>query len=163
MLQCPDAAPKRGIRRSNSFEFGSPASGVSSLNAGLQDKGDDDVIGSLHALAAMKKGLRRRFSNIYEAFVFFDIKGDWKVTANELKLMLQKLAIELPNLAQAMHFLDGKSRDGVIDPKEFIHMLAWHNVHGDIVHQLELVKPRREVCHDTRIVCFFWTKSFNQS
>ena len=138
-------APKRGIRRSNSFEIGTPASGPSSLNADQKDKDDDDVIGSLHALAIMKKGLCRRFSNIYEAFAFFDMKGNWRITATELELMLQKLSIGLPDVAQAMRFLDGRSKDGVIDAKEFVHMLAWHPVHADIAHKLELAKSRREV------------------
>ena len=151
-------APKRGLRRSNSFEIGAPASGPSSLQADQQDKGDD-VMGSLHALAIMKKGLCRRFSNIYEAFAFFDMKGNWRITATELELMLQKLAIGLPDVAQAMQFLDGRSKDGVIDAKEFVHMLAWHPVHADMVHQLELAKLRREVWMQSfvavcRVTCF---------
>ena len=123
-----------GMRRSKSF----------TLQAG--GGGDDaDVMDSLKAIATLKHGLCRRFSTVYEAFVFFDMRGDWKVTANELKVMLQKLAVALPDVSQAVRSLDGKSQDGVIDAKEFVHTLAWHKVHGDIVHQLELVKPRREV------------------
>jgi len=142
------AWPRGKMRRSNSFEIGAQHA---------VGGGDDaEVMDSLKAIATLKNGLCRRFSTVYEAFVFFDMRGDWKVTANELKVMLKQIAIALPDVSQAMRFLDGASQDGAIDAKEFVHMLAWHKVHGDIAHQLELVKPRREVRFGVEGNAFVW-------
>jgi hypothetical protein len=32
---------------------------------------------------------------VYDAYVFFDINGDWHLTVVELKLMLKSLAVEV--------------------------------------------------------------------
>jgi Ca2+-binding EF-hand superfamily protein len=83
---------------------------------------------SSQAIATLRKVLSRRFSNIYEAFVFCDVSGSSKVTSADLTFMLSKLDISPSTIIQeAAEFLDS-SHDGVIEPHEFASILSWHPI-----------------------------------
>ena len=58
------------------------------------------VLASLKGISSLKQGLARRFSNIYEAYIYCDFSGNWVLTENMLKLMLPKLGIDVPDIHQ---------------------------------------------------------------
>ena len=79
------------------------------------------------AVVELKQTLGEMFENVYEAFAFFDIDGDWGISEDEFKKMLDKLDIHLEEnkLNLVVRRMDVVA-DGMIDPKEFIQALRWH-------------------------------------
>ena len=49
-------------------------------------------------LQALKDELEMRFDSVYDAFVYFDVQGDWKVTLQEIKHMTRRLKINMTHV-----------------------------------------------------------------
>ncbi|KAJ1486387.1 hypothetical protein T484DRAFT_1790001, partial [Baffinella frigidus] len=103
------------------------------------------------SVEALQTGLKKRFDSVYDAYVFFDINGDWNLTIVELRLMLKSLAVEVllpvPDIDYAFRALDGDSKstqDGAIDPKEFTSILAWHKLKPNLTHAMSEARARRK-------------------
>ena len=92
-----------------------------------------------------------RFSNVYDAYSFLDMDGDWNLSANELLVGLRKLRIDTAHLSKEqteagtalMRALD-KHNNNVIDPKTFISLLAWHPLQPNWAAALEHSRANRK-------------------
>ena len=96
------------------------------------------------AADALKVQLAMRFENIYDAYSFFDLDGDWNLTVNEFLVGLRRVFIDTKTLEREfahnrvglLRTLD-KHNTSVIDVKAFISMLAWHPRHSSWSKALE--------------------------
>ncbi len=78
-------------------------------------------------LESFKDALSIRFDSSVEAFVFFDIQGDWSVTQAEVQNMVKRLNLPLtkPDLESALQALFIASHGGGINSNEFVRRLKW--------------------------------------
>ena len=78
-------------------------------------------------LEAFKEALSVRFNSSVDAFVFFDIQGDWSVTQAEVQNMIKRLQVPLskPDLEGALEALFIASHGGGINANEFVRRLKW--------------------------------------
>lgn len=78
-------------------------------------------------LEAFKDALSIRFDSSVEAFIFFDIQGDWSVTQAEVQNMIKRLNVPLtkPDLESALQGLFIASHGGGINSLEFVRRLKW--------------------------------------
>ena len=78
-------------------------------------------------LNAFQDALRVRFDSSVDAFVFFDIQGDWFVTQAEIQNMIKRLSIPLskPDLDSALESLFIACHGGGINANEFVRRLKW--------------------------------------
>ena len=75
--------------------------------------------------------LATRFEDVFDAFVFFDMDGDWQVTNKEMHAMLPKLQLNMTttdlDLTIAKIMRERNYKDEIyVDPKQFAKNLAWH-------------------------------------
>ena len=78
-------------------------------------------------LEALKDALAIRFDSSVEAFVYFDMQGDWSVTQAEVNNMIKRLSVGLskPDLESALQALFIASHGGGINANEFVRRLKW--------------------------------------
>jgi hypothetical protein len=101
----------------------------------------------------LKSQLMPLFANIYDAFSFFDIDGDWNLSTTEFLVGLRKLRIDTSDLTKElaeshngvglMRTLDTHNMS-VVDPKTFIKLLSWHPLHPDWPRALEESRENRK-------------------
>jgi len=105
------------------------------------------------AIEALRLELAKRFTSVYEAFVFLDMDGDASVTLGELRAMLRQLWVEIPNLDGAIRGLSlqgslgssgGVDAQAEIDVGQFCGALSWHDLEEDHEAAIDLIRPRRE-------------------
>ena len=74
-----------------------------------------------------KDALSVRFDSAVEAFVFFDIQGDWAVTQAEVQNMIKRLMLPLskPDIESALQAIFIASHGGGINSLEFVRRLKW--------------------------------------
>jgi len=75
--------------------------------------------------------LATRFDSVFEAFVFFDMDGDWQVTNKEMHEMLPHLELNMTtsdlDITIAKIMREKNFREEIfVDPKQFAKNLAWH-------------------------------------
>ena len=95
--------------------------------------------------------LATRFEDVFDAFVFFDMDGDWQVTNKEMHAMLPKLQLNMTitdlDLTIAKIMRERNYKDEIfVDPKQFAKNLAWHPKPGTapgLRRALDLAKERR--------------------
>lgn len=96
------------------------------------------------AAGALKMELATRFDNIYDAYSFFDIDGDWNLSVNEFLVGLRRVRINTKTLENELtengvgllRTLD-KHNTSTIDVKTFLSLLAWHPRHPNYYQALE--------------------------
>ena len=96
------------------------------------------------AAGALKMELATRFDNIYDAYSFFDIDGDWNLSVNEFLVGLRRVRINTKTLEHELtengvgllRTLD-KHNTSTIDVKTFLSLLAWHPRHPNYYQALE--------------------------
>lgn len=78
-------------------------------------------------LEALKDALSIRFDSSVEAFVYFDMQGDWSVTQAEVQNMIKRLSVGLskPDLDCALQAIFIASHGGGINANEFVRRLKW--------------------------------------
>ena len=91
----------------------------------------EKVITFTDPIAQFSAMLATRFDNVFEAFVFFDMDGDWQVTNKEMHTMLPKLQLEMTktdlDLTIGKIMRERNFKDEIfVDPKQFAKNLAWH-------------------------------------
>lgn len=102
------------------------------------------------AARALKAELSKRFGNVYEAYSFLDIDGDWNLSVNELLVGLRRLRIDTSPYAKELsesgvgliRTLD-KHNNSIIDVKTFLSLLAWHPRHPNWAAALEQSRENR--------------------
>ena len=102
------------------------------------------------AARALKAELSKRFGNVYEAYSFLDIDGDWNLSVNELLVGLRRLRIDTSPYTKELsesgvgliRTLD-KHNNGIIDVKTFLSLLAWHPRHPNWAAALEQSRQDR--------------------
>lgn len=95
--------------------------------------------------------LATRFEDVFDAFVFFDMDGDWQVTNKEMHAMLPKLQLNMTttdlDLTIAKIMRERNYKDEIfVDPKQFAKNLAWHPKPGTapgLRRALDQAKERR--------------------
>ena len=95
--------------------------------------------------------LATRFEDVFDAFVFFDMDGDWQVTNKEMHAMLPKLRLNMTitdlDLTIAKIMRERNYKDEIfVDPKQFAKNLAWHPKPGTapgLRRALDQAKERR--------------------
>ena len=96
------------------------------------------------AAGALKMELATRFDNIYDAYSFFDIDGDWNLSVNEFLVGLRRVRINTKSLENELtengvgllRTLD-KHNTSTVDVKTFLSLLAWHPRHPNYYQALE--------------------------
>jgi hypothetical protein len=101
----------------------------------------------------LKFQLMPLFANIYDAFSFFDIDGDWNLSTTEFLVGLRKLRIDTSDLIKEpaeshngvglMRTLD-KHNMSVVNPQTFIKLRSWHPLHPDWPRALEESRQNRK-------------------
>ena len=102
------------------------------------------------AARVLRAELSKRFGNVYEAYSFLDIDGDWNLSINEFIIGLRRLRIDTSpytkELSESgvglMRTLD-KLNNSIVDVKTFITMLAWHPRHPNWAAALEQSRENR--------------------
>eukprot|EP00961_Rhodomonas_salina_P197803 2669349-Rhodomonas_salina.1 len=96
-----------------------------------------------NAMNMLRSGLSKRFDSVYEAYVFFDINGDWSVSLVEMKRRLQNIGMHTPELE---NFFRSNASDGRVGPIEFVQKLSWHPLKSDVNFAIELAMSRYLPC-----------------
>lgn len=98
-------------------------------------------------LIPFKEALWHRFDTIFEAWAYFDLDGDWELTAHEFRVLFRGLRFAKEMVAERIFEHLDKEKTGKMNPFAFARALCWHHIpsyNQGIQEFLEEAKRRRK-------------------